>query len=215
MVADRPRTRILLDGGDPDETLRVKTNLEFLDGQTTNPSYVAKNPGIQRRIAAGRRLSRREQLQEYKAIVQQISPLVGDAGVSIEVFADLHTKAKEMLEQGAEMFSWIPNAYVNYPCLPEGLRAATPFFLTAAVLGVLLAGWVFWRRLTEMRLARALERKDASLGSRLTNAVDLERKTGDSPAQEFLRRQAVELGSAAAAALRRGSSWERACRGFC
>jgi transaldolase len=114
----------LLDGGDPDETLRVKTNLEFLDGQTTNPSYVAKNPGIQRRIAAGRRLSRREQLQEYKAIVQQISPLVGDAGVSIEVFADLHTKAKEMLEQGAEMFSWIPNAYVNYPCLPEGLRAA-------------------------------------------------------------------------------------------
>ncbi|MGA2371098.1 MAG: transaldolase family protein [Candidatus Korobacteraceae bacterium] len=124
MVADRPRTRILLDGGDPDETLRVKAKLEFLDGQTTNPSYVAKNPGIQRRIAAGRRLSPREQLQAYKAIVQQISPLVGDAGVSIEVFADLHTTAKEMLEQGEEMFSWIPNAYVKYPCLPEGLHAA-------------------------------------------------------------------------------------------
>ncbi|MFZ0314745.1 MAG: transaldolase family protein [Candidatus Korobacteraceae bacterium] len=124
MVADRPRTRILLDGGDPNETLRVKTDLEFLDGQTTNPSLVAKNPQIQRRIAAGRRLNPREQLQAYKAIVQQISPLVGDAGVSIEVFADLHTPARDMLEQGEEMFSWVPNAYVKYPCVPEGLRAA-------------------------------------------------------------------------------------------
>ncbi len=124
MVAERPRTRILLDGGDPDETLRVKTNLEFLDGQTTNLSYIAKNPEIQRRIAAGRRLSTQEQLQAYKKIGQQISPLVGDAGVSIEVFADLHTSAKEMLEQGEEISSWIPNAYVNYPCMPEGLRAA-------------------------------------------------------------------------------------------
>jgi transaldolase len=123
-VVDRPRTRILLDGGNPDETLRVSTKLGFLDGQTTNPTYVAKNPAIQRRIAAGRRLSPREQMQEYKTIVQQISPLVGQAGVSIEVFADFRTTAKEMLEQGEEMFSWIPNAYVKYPCLPEGLRAA-------------------------------------------------------------------------------------------
>lgn len=124
MVADRPRTKILLDGGDPDETLKVKTHLELLDGQTTNPTYVAQNPGIQRRIASGRRLSSQEQFQAYRTIVQQISPLVGDSGVSIEVFADLHTSAAEMLEQGEEMFSWIPNAYIKYPCLPEGLRAA-------------------------------------------------------------------------------------------
>ena len=84
--------------------------------------------------------------------------------------------------------------------LPEGIRVATPVILGAAVVGVLLAGWVFWRRLTEMRLARALELKDASLGNRLSNAVDLERKTGDSPAQEFLRREAVELGRKAASA---------------
>jgi transaldolase len=29
-----------------------------------------------------------------------------------------------MLAQGREMFSWIPNAYVKYPCMHEGLRAA-------------------------------------------------------------------------------------------
>jgi transaldolase len=49
---------------------------------------------------------------------------VGDAGVSIEVFADLNTTADEMLAQGQEMFSWIPNAYIKYPCTHHGLRAA-------------------------------------------------------------------------------------------
>jgi transaldolase len=29
-----------------------------------------------------------------------------------------------MLAQGQEMFSWIPNAHVKYPCKHEGLRAA-------------------------------------------------------------------------------------------
>lgn len=56
-------------------------------------------------------------------IVQAISPLVGGAGVSIEVFAALDTTAEEMLAQGQEMFSWIPNAYIKYPCTHEGLRA--------------------------------------------------------------------------------------------
>jgi len=124
VVADRPRTKILLDGGDPDETLRIKQRLELLDGQTTNPTYVAKNPSVQKRTSAGHRFTPQEQFQAYRKIVQQISPLVGDAGVSIEVFADFHTTAREMLEQGEEMFSWIPNAYIKYPCLPEGLRAA-------------------------------------------------------------------------------------------
>ena len=60
----------------------------------------------------------------YKKIVQQISPLVGDSGVSIEVFADWIPAAEQMLAQGQEMFSWIPNAYIKYPCTHEGLRAA-------------------------------------------------------------------------------------------
>jgi transaldolase len=44
--------------------------------------------------------------------------------VSIEVFADLDTRAEDILAQGEEMFSWIPNAYIKYPCTHEGLRAA-------------------------------------------------------------------------------------------
>jgi transaldolase len=63
-------------------------------------------------------------MDEFKKIVQTISPLVGDAGVSIEVFSDEETKAQEMFSQGQEMFSWFPNAYIKYPCTAEGLRAA-------------------------------------------------------------------------------------------
>ena len=124
MPANSPNTKILLDGGDPNETLRVKSLLGFLDGQTTNPTYVSKNPEVQRRIASGHKLSWEEQKQEYKDIVSKISPLVGSAGVSIEVFADFDTSAEQMLAQGQEMFAWIPNAYIKYPCIPEGLRAA-------------------------------------------------------------------------------------------
>ena len=120
----RPTTKILVDGGNPEETLRVKKLLGFVDGQTTNPSLIAKNPEIQQRIASGHTLSAQEEKDEYRKIVQAISPLVGDAGVSIEVFADIGTTAEEMLVQGQEMFSWIPNAYIKYPCTREGLRAA-------------------------------------------------------------------------------------------
>jgi transaldolase len=120
----RPKTKILVDGGDPQETRRAKELLGFVDGQTTNPSLIAKNPHIKELIASGHKLSGREEMDEYRKIVQTISPLVGEAGVSIEVFSDEKTSAQEMFSQGQEMFSWIPNAYIKYPCTAEGLRAA-------------------------------------------------------------------------------------------
>lgn len=124
MLAEKRKTRILVDGGDPQETLRIRSLIGFIDGQTTNPSLIAKNPDIEKRLASGHKFSLEEHTREYKAIVQRISPLVGDAGVSIEVFANLRTTSDQMLAQGKEMFSWIPNAYIKYPCTYEGLRAA-------------------------------------------------------------------------------------------
>jgi transaldolase len=121
---NRPKTKILVDGGDPQETLRVKELLGFVDGQTTNPTLVANNPHIRQMLSSGHKLSEPEELDEYRKIVQQISPLVGNAGVSIEVFSDRKTSAQEMFEQGREMYTWIPNAYIKYPCTTEGLLAA-------------------------------------------------------------------------------------------
>jgi transaldolase len=121
---NRPRTKILVDGGDPHETRQIKKLLGFVDGQTTNPSLIANNPEIKELLAAGHKFSQEEEMAEYRKIVQEISPLVGDSGVSIEVFADGKSTALEMLTQGKEMYSWIPNAHIKYPCTAEGLRAA-------------------------------------------------------------------------------------------
>lgn len=120
----RPKSKILVDGGDPKETEHIKSLLGFVDGQTTNPSLIAKNPEVKRLVSSGHTLTEEEEAAEYRKIVQAISPLVGDAGVSIEVFSDLDTNAEKMLKQGREMFAWIPNAYIKYPCTSEGLKAA-------------------------------------------------------------------------------------------
>ncbi len=123
-TARRSKTRILVDGGDPQETLQVKKLVGYVDGQTTNPTLISKNPEVRKLVSTGQRFTSQEEMDEYKKIVQAISPLVDDAGVSIEVFADFDTTAEQMLAQGREMFGWIPNAYVKYPCTHEGLRAA-------------------------------------------------------------------------------------------
>jgi transaldolase len=123
-IKPRAKSKVLVDGGDPEETVRIKKLVGYVDGQTTNPTLVAKNPEVRKLVSSGQKLSSREELDEYKKIVRSISPLVGGAGVSIEVYADFDTTAEQMLSQGRDMFSWIPNAYIKYPCTHEGLRAA-------------------------------------------------------------------------------------------
>jgi len=123
-MINRRKTRILLDSGDPDETVRIRGLLGYLDGQTTNPSLIASNPHVVKYLASGRRFTSHQESEEYRTIVQDISPLVGSAGVSIEVFADSTTSAEHMFEQGREMYAWIDNAYIKYPCTAEGIRAA-------------------------------------------------------------------------------------------
>jgi len=124
MSIRRSKTKVLVDGGDPQDTVQVRGLIGFVDGQTTNPTLIARNPEVRQLISSGHKFSTKEELDEYKKIVQAISPLVGDAGVSIEVFADFDTTGEQMLAQGRDMFSWVPNAYVKYPCTREGLRAA-------------------------------------------------------------------------------------------
>jgi len=66
MLTNRAKTKILVDGGDPEETLRIKSLIGFVDGQTTNPSLIAKNPEIQRRLSSGHKLSEQEEKDAYK-----------------------------------------------------------------------------------------------------------------------------------------------------
>jgi transaldolase len=107
-----------LTGSDPEDMAQIKQPIGFVDGQTTNPSLIAKNPEVMQLVDSGHRLTEPEEGAEYRKIVQAISPLVGDAGVSIEVFADLNTTAEEMLNQGRRT-GWEHD--------PEGARCAELF----------------------------------------------------------------------------------------
>ena len=124
MIMNRPNTRILVDGGGPQDTQRIKELLGFVDGQTTNPTLISKNPHIRQLIAAGHKLSKKEELDEYRRIVQTISPLIDQVGVSSTSSAIRTRLPGGCSTRGREMFSWIPNAYIKYPCTAEDLRAA-------------------------------------------------------------------------------------------
>lgn len=113
------KSKIFLDSGDPEETKQALALLGFLDGQTTNPSLIAKNPKTD-----GQKFSLEGIYDFYKEVIVQIASLIPEGSVSIEVYADSKTSSEEMFEQGKEMFGWIPNAHIKYPTLTTGLKAA-------------------------------------------------------------------------------------------
>ena len=125
MPIARPATKILLDSGDPIDTAFVREVLGFLDGQTTNPSLIAKDSEIVQMISSGHKMTVEEQTAEYKKLVKEISPLVGDAGVSVEVYADDASDVNALFQQARLMFSWAPNVFVKLPCTRVGLEAAS------------------------------------------------------------------------------------------
>ncbi len=106
------KTKIFLDGGDPDETKKVIDLLGFLDGQTTNPTLISKNPEVREDLKRGSRFTEKEILTFYQGVVKKVSAIIPQGSVSVEVYADLSTKADQMLQQGKQMFSWIPNAHI-------------------------------------------------------------------------------------------------------
>ncbi len=118
------KTRIFLDGGNPEDTKAVLKQIGFLDGQTTNPTLIAKNPEARKRLEQGSKFSKEEIFTFYHGVINTISDLLPQGSVSIEVYADAATSAGEMLKQGKEMFTWIPNAHIKFPTSREGLKAA-------------------------------------------------------------------------------------------
>ena len=110
---------IFLDGGDPVETKEIMDLLGFLDGQTTNPTLVARNP-----YAAGEKFSKRELWNFYRKIVTDISETIPDGSVSVEVYADKNTSAEEILQQAEKLSDWISNAHIKIPLTNAGLSAA-------------------------------------------------------------------------------------------
>lgn len=118
------KTKIFLDGADPRETKEVLDVLGFLDGQTTNPTLVTKNPDARSRLERGEKFTQDELWAFYKDTVQAISKLIPHGSVSAEVYANPKTTSDGMIKQARTIFSWIPNAHIKFPTTHEGLKAA-------------------------------------------------------------------------------------------
>lgn len=117
-------TKIFVDSGDPSETKELLRLLGFLDGQTTNPTLISKNPEAKKRLERGEKFTKEEIFGFYREVVQEISSIISKGSISVEVYADKNTTTEEMLTQGREMFSWISNAHVKFPTTKQGLAAA-------------------------------------------------------------------------------------------
>lgn len=118
--------KIFLDSSDPVESKKAKGLIGGLAGQTTNPSLVVKNPEVIKYTENGKKLTKEELLTFYKKIIGEIEKEIAGA-LSVEVYADWTTSAKEMLTQADEMFTWGRNIYIKFPTIPEGVKAAHEF----------------------------------------------------------------------------------------
>src|SRR3989338_4773355 len=77
------RSRIFLDGGDPKETKEILSLLGSLDGQTTNPTLIAKNPEAQKRLAEGKKFTQHfENTRDYVQGKEEFSSLPQRTGAT-------------------------------------------------------------------------------------------------------------------------------------
>ncbi len=123
-------SKIYIDGGDPEETREAdrmlkKAGYHGLDGQTTNPSLIAKNFASKN---GGKKISLAEAFAEYKRVVTQMSAIIPNGKISIQVIGDPATMTvEEMISQARDRVTWIPNAIIKMPCTKAGLAAVEVF----------------------------------------------------------------------------------------
>jgi transaldolase len=119
-------TKLFLDSCNPEETQQVQSVIGSLQGQTTNPSLLIKNPKLQSELTGGK-FTESKLLELYKEAVTNISNQIPGGSVSIEVYADKDSTVEELLKQAEEFYTWIPNAHIKFPTTQAGLASAEIF----------------------------------------------------------------------------------------
>lgn len=123
-------SKIFIDGGDPQETRQAdamlkKAGYHGLDGQTTNPTLIAKNFAAKN---GGKKVSMEDAIAEYKRIVTEMGNIITKGGISIQVIGDpAALSTQDMLSQARDRITWIPNGVIKFPCTKEGLAAVEVF----------------------------------------------------------------------------------------
>lgn len=117
------QTKVFLDSGDPAETTQAVELLGKLDGQTTNPSLIAKSPEIQEMLKT-RKFARDQLFEKYHDITLQIREILPTGDISAEVYADENSTVDELLDQAYKIAQWFPGIFVKLPITTAGLAAA-------------------------------------------------------------------------------------------
>lgn len=123
-------SKIYIDGGDPEETqladaILKQVGYHGLDGQTTNPTLIAKNFAAKN---GGKKVSMDNAFKEYKRVVTEMSKIMPTGKISIQVIGDPATiTTEEMLTQARDRTGWIPNGVIKFPCTTAGLAAVETF----------------------------------------------------------------------------------------
>jgi transaldolase len=123
-------SKIYIDGGDPQETKQAdemlkKAGYHGLDGQTTNPSLIAKNYAAK---SGGKKVPLAEAFAAYKDVVTEMSRIIPEGKISIQVIGDPATMtAEDMILQARERNTWIENGIIKLPCSQAGITAVEVF----------------------------------------------------------------------------------------
>lgn len=117
------KTKIFLDSGDPSETRQLLDTGIYLDGQTTNPSLIVKNPEIID-FLQNQKFTRPELFEKYHTIVMNIRELLPEGDISAEVYANSFSAVENLVSQGRIIADWFPGIFVKLPITPAGLGAA-------------------------------------------------------------------------------------------
>lgn len=129
---------VFLDSGNPEETRKAKKLLGTLDGQTTNPSLVVKNPDVTSYVANGKKLTETELLRIYKDIILELSKELPDGHISVEVNANWDSSAADLLTQAISMATWAPQVNIKFPTTNAGVEAAHEFVKTGGRVNMTL-----------------------------------------------------------------------------
>ena len=119
-------TKFFLDSCDPAQTAKAIKVLGSLNGQTTNPSLLLKNPKLQGELQSGK-ISQKRLLELYKEAIIDISKQIPNGSISIEVYADHNSSVTDLLFQAQYFYGWINNAHIKFPTTPVGLEAGRQF----------------------------------------------------------------------------------------
>lgn len=125
----RINSRIFIDGADPKETaladvILKSAGLPGVEGQTTNPSLIAKSAAES--LTQSRKLSPSQAEAAYKKTVREIAQFTAGP-ISIQITGNSNQNSFDMLMQARSRYGWTKQSVIKFPCTSAGLEAAEQF----------------------------------------------------------------------------------------